>query len=84
MNIRKFAAFILAAAMFLGISAIPTAEESGISISASAASKLSAPSGIKAAAGTDKITLIWDKVNGADAYRQLLIITIPKKVMCLL
>ncbi|MGN0609149.1 MAG: fibronectin type III domain-containing protein [Oscillospiraceae bacterium] len=79
MNIRKFAAFILAAAMFLGISAIPTAEESGISISASAASKLSAPSGIKAAAGTDKITLTWDKVNGADAYRVYMYDSYSKK-----
>ncbi|MGN0609150.1 MAG: fibronectin type III domain-containing protein [Oscillospiraceae bacterium] len=79
MNIQKFAAFVLAAAMFLGISAIPTAEESGISISASAASKLSAPSGIKAAAGTDRITLTWNKVNGADAYRVYMYDSYSKK-----
>ncbi|MGN1303949.1 MAG: RHS repeat domain-containing protein [Oscillospiraceae bacterium] len=69
MTIKKFATLIIAAAMLFGISVIPSAEVNDLFISASAASKLSAPSGIKAAAGTDKITLTWDKVSGADAYR---------------
>ncbi|MGN1137693.1 MAG: fibronectin type III domain-containing protein [Oscillospiraceae bacterium] len=69
MNIKKFAAFVIAAALLFGISATPTAAGNNLFISASAASELSAPSNIKAASGADKITLTWDKVNGADAYR---------------
>ncbi|MGN0600245.1 MAG: fibronectin type III domain-containing protein [Oscillospiraceae bacterium] len=79
MTIKKLAAFIIAAAMLFGISVIPSADVNDLFISVSATSKLSAPSGIKAAAGTDKITLTWDKVNGADAYRVYMYDSYSKK-----
>lgn len=73
MNIRKIAAFGAAAIMAAGIvTGVPMSTENSplLAVTAEAAdSKLAAPKNIKAAAGDGKVTLTWEKVNGADAYR---------------
>lgn len=73
MNMKKIAAIAAAAVMAAGIvTGVPMNSEnvSTFSITAEAAdSKLAAPKNLKAAAGDGKITLTWDKVKGADAYR---------------
>ncbi len=73
MNIKKIAAFAAAVVMAAGIwTGIPTGTESvpAAVITAEAAdTKLAAPANVKAKAGDGKVTLTWDKVKGADAYR---------------
>lgn len=73
MNMKKIAAIAAAAVMAAGIvTGVPMNSENvpTFSITAKAAdSKLAAPKNLKAAAGDGKITLTWDKVTGADAYR---------------
>lgn len=73
MNLKKIAAVGAALVMSAGIiTGVPCniGNLSAISITAEAAdSKLAAPKNLKAAAGDGKITLTWDKVKGADAYR---------------
>lgn len=73
MNIKKIAAFSAAAVMAAGIwTGIPAGTESvpAAVITAEAAdTKLAAPTNVKAQAGDGKVTLTWDKVKGADAYR---------------
>ncbi|MGN0587480.1 MAG: fibronectin type III domain-containing protein, partial [Oscillospiraceae bacterium] len=69
MKFKKVISFIIAAGMILSVGVMPS-NKSCIAVTASAASAtLAAPKNIKAAVGTDKITLKWDKVSGADAYR---------------
>lgn len=80
MKFKKVISFILAAGMVFSAAVMPSSENSGIAITASAASAaLAAPKNIKAAVGTDKITLKWDKVSGADAYRVYLYDSYNKK-----
>lgn len=73
MNMKKIAAIAAAAVMAAGIvTGVPMNSENvpTFSITAEAAdSKLAAPQNLKAAAGDGKVTLTWDKVKGADAYR---------------
>ncbi len=73
MKIKKIAAFAAAAVMAAGIwTGIPAGTESvpAAVITAEAAdTKLAAPKNVKAKAGDGKVTLTWDKVKGADAYR---------------
>lgn len=73
MKLKKIAAIGAAAVMAAGIvTGVPTSTENVLpfAITAEAAdSKLAAPKNLKAAAGDGKVTLTWDKVTGADAYR---------------
>lgn len=62
-----FTALALAAVMSVGYIALPTQYSPAVSVSA--AMKLSAPSGLSYSATTDTITLKWDELSGADAYR---------------
>ncbi len=64
---RKIAAAALSAALIFGSAALP--EGNALNVTVSAASKLSAPEGIKVTAGEDSVVIRWDKVSGADGYR---------------
>lgn len=73
MNMKKIAAVGAAIIMSAGIlTGVPINEESVpvFAVTAEAAdSKLAAPKNVKAAAGDGNVTLTWNKVKGADAYR---------------
>ena len=83
MNMKKITAIAAAVVMAAGIvTGVPTSTENvpPFAIIAEAAdNKLAAPKNIKAAAGDGKVTLTWDKVKGADAYRVYLYNTDTKK-----
>lgn len=73
MKLKKIAAvgaaFVMAAGIVTGVPA-GTENVPSFAVTAEAAdSKLAAPKNLKAAAGDGKVTLTWDKVSGADAYR---------------
>lgn len=73
MNMKKITAIAAAVLIAAGIvTGVPMSNENvtPFAIAAEAAdSKLAAPKNLKAAAGDGKVTLTWDKINGADAYR---------------
>ena len=72
MKICKIAALVMACTLAVGTAAMPNySEEYSFAVTASAETvkKLPAPENFKAAADDGKVTLSWDKVDGADAYR---------------
>ncbi len=70
MKFRKFLCVAMATFCMLGTT-LPAnvADVPSLSITASAAGKLSAPKKVKAAVSGSKVTISWSKVKGADAYR---------------
>lgn len=67
MRSKTIIAVALAAFMSVGYAAMPAQFSPAVSVSAVA--KLTAPTGITYTSTTNSVTLKWDKVNGADAYR---------------
>ena len=70
-NKKVMSLLVMAAVLSSGAAVLPQNDISLMSITAEAASsKLAAPKNIKASVpAANKITLKWDKVSGADAYR---------------
>lgn len=73
MNIKKITAFAAAVVMAAGIcTGVPMGTDNVppvAVVSEAAESKLAAPQNVKAKAGDGKVTLTWDEVKGAEAYR---------------
>ncbi|MBR4224055.1 MAG: hypothetical protein IKR73_04535 [Oscillospiraceae bacterium] len=67
MRSKSIIAVMLAAVISVGYTALPVQVSPAVSVSAAA--KLAAPSGISYTAGTDTVTIKWDALSGADAYR---------------
>ena len=66
----KVLSSLLLAAFFTAVPmAVPEISLPEISITAEAASKLSAPANVKAEATANSVTLKWDAVKGADGYK---------------
>lgn len=69
MNIKKLLVIIFTVGLFWGTITSPSRRVENVYISAAASKALSAPTNIKTSAGYDSITLKWNSVSGADAYR---------------
>lgn len=68
-SVKAITSLLLAALFAAAPMAVPENSFPEISITAEAASKLSAPTNVKAEATSDSVTLKWDSVKGADGYK---------------
>ncbi|MBQ5316281.1 MAG: fibronectin type III domain-containing protein [Oscillospiraceae bacterium] len=76
MRNSRFCALVLAAFMSVGYIALPSEMTS---VSVSAATQLSAPSGLSVKSASGRMSIKWDPVKGAEAYRVYIYDTSARK-----